>query len=140
MNFVQELLKSVNLNAEHKEINKFWYSLEMRVRLQGPFAKSGTGRVEIFYNGKWGTVCDDAWNLDDAKVVCRQLGFPGAKAALQGRHVPDGTGQIWLDDVSCIGSEQFLGNCSHRGWGSHNCGHNEDAGVRCILPGTCLCL
>ena len=106
--------------------------------MQGPFVKSGKGRVEVFYNGKWGTVCDDSWNLNDAKVVCRQLGFPGAKAALQGRYVPDGKGQIWLDDVTCIGSEQLLGNCRHRGWGTHNCGHNEDAGVRCALPGICL--
>lgn len=47
-----------------------------------------------------------------------------------------GTGQIWLDDVSCIGSENYLKNCSHDGWGYHNCGHNEDISVGCVEEGS----
>ena len=89
------------------------------------------GRVEVYYNGAWGTVCDDSWDISDARVVCRQLGFPDAEAAYQGDRVPDGTGQILLDDVKCGGYELSLTSCSHRGWGTHNCGHSEDAGVRC---------
>ena len=73
--------------------------------------------------------------MNDAKVVCRQLGFPGAKAALQGRHVPDGTGYIWLDEVACTGNEKILASCPHYGWGTHDCRHYEDAGVHCDMPG-----
>ena len=110
--------------------------LEILVRLQGPIVATGGGRVEVFFRGQWGTVCDDNWDLNDANVVCRQLGFPqGAKAALGGNKVPDGTGRIWLDDVACSGQETFLANCSHPGWGVQNCNHAEDAGVQCIVPG-----
>ena len=42
-----------------------------------------------------------------------------------------GTGQIWLDNVACTGSETRLIDCSANPLGSHNCQHSEDAGVRC---------
>lgn len=87
------------------------------------------------YARQWGTICDDKWDRNDAKVFCRQLGYVDVVRALQGGQVPHGTGQIWLDDFECTGSEQNLAMCQHNGWGSHNCGHHEDAGVECSKTG-----
>ncbi|CAB3995220.1 deleted in malignant brain tumors 1 -like, partial [Paramuricea clavata] len=101
------------------------------VRLQGPSSANGTGRVEVFYKGQWGTICDNGWDINDARVVCRQLGYNYTVRALDGPRVPDGTGKIWIDNMDCTSSDQDLTSCSHRGWGSHNCKHSKDAGVEC---------
>ena len=89
------------------------------------------GRVEVYHNGAWGTVCDDNWDLRDANVVCRQLGFAGAVAANWSAAFGRGEGKIWMDEVQCTGNESSFKECNHQGWGSHNCGHREDAGVMC---------
>ncbi len=79
------------------------------------------GSVEVYYNDTWGTVCDDSLDIRDARVVCRQLGFPDAEGASQGSHVPVGAGPIWLYDVRCKGYESSLFSCPRRGLGVHNC-------------------
>ena len=105
------------------------------VKLEGKLSVNGTGRVEVFYNGQWGSVCDNGWDINDAKVVCRELGYRYAIKALQGVYAPFGTGQRWLDNVACTGDEQYLSSCPHSGWDSHNCWYFANAGVECSTTG-----
>ena len=96
--------------------------------------KDGEGRVEIFHDGYWGTVCDHEWDIKDAQVICRQLRYSKAiftpKHALFGK----GNGHIWLDHVKCLGSESSIENCQHGGWKNYyinHCSHYHDASVIC---------
>ena len=94
--------------------------------------------MEVNYNGEWGTVCDYRWDLNDARVVCNEVGFGPPVAAPQRAFYGEGSGRIWLDNVNCIGTEGTIGNCSHNGWGIELCGHFEDASVNCTA-GKYLC-
>ncbi|XP_076438857.1 uncharacterized protein LOC143277830 [Babylonia areolata] len=101
------------------------------IRLVGG-RNSREGRVEMRVGQRWGTVCDDGWDNNDAKVVCNMLGFFASGAvARSSAAFGQGTGPIVLDDVNCSGSEQDLRTCSSRAFGTHNCQHTEDAGVVC---------
>lgn len=89
------------------------------------------GRVEVRYGWIWGTVCDDDWGMLNANVVCRLVGCGPAIAAKSQAFFGYGPGPILLDNVQCKGNEAELSQCFHLGWGLHNCGHHEDAGVIC---------
>lgn len=90
------------------------------------------GRVEVWNEGEWGTVCDDGFGDEDASVFCRSIGY-GARGAHGLQEFGGGQGQIWMDNLNCSGGEDFLGDCEFNGWGQHNCMHTEDAGVHCFM-------
>ncbi|XP_074873960.1 CD5 antigen-like [Carettochelys insculpta] len=112
------------------------------VKCQEPFAlrlADGpgrcAGRLEVQFDGEWGTVCDDHWSQSNANVVCWELGCSTSKPLPQKRwewpHFGKGRGKIWLDDVRCKGHEKTLQDCAHRLWGYHDCIHREDVSVVC---------
>ena len=108
------------------------FTVEAAVRLvSGPTIYEG--RVEVYHNGEWGTVCDDEWDLTDAQVVCTELGYGYATAAQHSAFYGQGGGRIWLKNVNCVGTEDTIKNCSHIFvlYYSNYCFHKEDASVRC---------
>ncbi|XP_070844265.1 scavenger receptor cysteine-rich type 1 protein M130-like [Chaetodon trifascialis] len=103
-----------------------------------------SGRVEILHDGQWGSVCDDEWDIRDAQVVCRAMDCGTAQTAKSSAFFGQGQGDIWLDDVGCVGNETSLLHCQHPSLGENNCGHGEDAGVVCsatirLINGTDQC-
>uniref|UniRef100_A0A8D0EZU4 Soluble scavenger receptor cysteine-rich domain-containing protein SSC5D n=1 Tax=Strix occidentalis caurina TaxID=311401 RepID=A0A8D0EZU4_STROC len=117
-------------NCHHGEDASVVCFEEVQVRLvNGP--NRCAGRVEVLHEQQWGTVCDDSWDLKDAKVVCQQLGCGTAVSVPHQAHFGPGSDPIWLDDVECTGTETTFSQCGLRSWGLHNCNHEEDAGVVC---------
>ncbi|KAJ8032290.1 Neurotrypsin [Holothuria leucospilota] len=118
-------------DCTHREDAGVQCVLDVDVRLV-PGSSAGEGRVEVYYDGQWGTVCDDDWDDTDASVICRQLGLGHSGIAECCGSFGEGSGPIWLDNVLCSGLENNVGACGNNGWGAGNCDHSEDAGVRCI--------
>ncbi|XP_024911384.1 lysyl oxidase homolog 3B isoform X1 [Cynoglossus semilaevis] len=106
-------------------------SQRLKVRLAGYPRKHNEGRIELFYKGEWGTICDDDFSISNANVLCRQLGFVSATGWTHSAKYGKGQGKIWLDNVQCYGGEKSIEACKSRGWGNSDCTHDEDAGVVC---------
>ncbi|XP_078394273.1 CD5 antigen-like, partial [Cetorhinus maximus] len=93
-----------------------------------------SGRVEVYRQGTWGTVCDSGWDIKEARVVCRALNCGRALSARKGAYYGQGSGQILLEGVNCLGHELALDRCSHGLPGSGSCTNTQDAGVTCSGP------
>ena len=104
------------------------------VRVQGgnqPY----NGRVEVMYNGEWGTICNSGWDINDARAFCRQLGYVDAIATglVSDYLYSSGAGRIWQTNVDCTGQERRFGECFFpETWGNTaSCGHSMDVAVQC---------
>ena len=105
--------------------------IDILVRLAGG-SSYNEGRVELYYNTQWGTVCDDGWDDTDAGVVCRQLGFGSSGRAIGSAGFNEQSGPALLDSVLCTGNEITLTSCGHLGINiTRSCTHNGNATVRC---------
>lgn len=88
------------------------------------------GRVEVYHQGDWGTVCSNGWKSHDKNkdVVCRELGFAQGRAF---NHEYPGTGTVWLDGVACSGNEDSITDCGQKTIGDNMCSHDQDVSVQC---------
>ncbi|CAB1320023.1 unnamed protein product, partial [Coregonus sp. 'balchen'] len=100
----------------------------IQLRLAGDKRKHNEGRVEVFYDGEWGTVCDDDFSIHSAQVVCRELGYLEAVSWSPSSKYGKGEGRIWYDNVQCTGKEKTLALCTSNGIGVSDCKHTEDVG------------
>ena len=108
------------------------------MRLGGNGSSAKEGYVEALgTNARWGGVCDDDFDIDDAHVICRMLGFPSALKALGGKTAaalygtaPSGRNFV-LDDLRCTGNEDSVFDCPHNGEWKNDCSAKEIAGVQC---------
>lgn len=107
------------------------------VRLVGDKHVEYRGRVEVLYNGVWGRICDHGWNLHEANLVCRQLGYNDAVLAAYNEVFDKKAGVIGVTNVQCSGSEASITECAIRGkWGVvSSCSGGYDVGVMCTPPG-----
>ena len=96
------------------------------------------GRVEAFYNGTWGIVCDDGWDLTDANVVCRELGFKRAVKTYKSLASELSGGKMLFDKVRCAGNESSLIECPHNLRDKGACNHRQTASVICSTGRTFL--
>lgn len=115
------------------------------IRLTGKNSSELAGRLEVFVNGAWSTVCNKDFDFREASVACRQLGFSGAVGALKSSVHGAGSGKIWSENLNCTGREKNLLNCPRPRGPPRLCYHSIDVGVSCrgagpSLPQTSKCL
>ncbi|XP_030843773.1 deleted in malignant brain tumors 1 protein isoform X1 [Strongylocentrotus purpuratus] len=99
-------------------------------------SRKSEGRVEVYYQGQWGSVCDNLWTIREASVLCKQLGYTGADEVVIAGHFGQGEGDVLLDMVQCTGDEVSLFECTHSAIRTTACEHSEDVGVVCTSTGS----
>ncbi len=91
---------------------------------------AGSGRVEVYHGGRFGSICDDNFDVNAAVVVCRQLGMKGGTPKWHS-YYGQSRGPVWMGQFHCSGTESKLVACRGNDWKEHGCKHSNDAGVVC---------
>ncbi|KAL6460131.1 hypothetical protein MHYP_G00318900 [Metynnis hypsauchen] len=112
------------------EVAHITCSDQLHLRLRGGNGIC-SGRLEVYHNKQWGSICADLWDIRDAQVVCRQLGCGPARSADGSAAFGAGEGPIWLNRVKCRGNEIHLWDCPHSLKNHTDCSHRQHAGVTC---------
>ena len=100
--------------------------------MSGDYDRFATQAQFLFlYSGEWGGVCADGWNLIDANVVCRQLGYSHARSATSGSYFGQGCGRIWISNFNCHVRYDSRLDCPFSGLDVRSCDHSGYAGVIC---------
>ena len=87
------------------------------------------GILEVYFSGRWGTVCNTGWNENNANIVCAQLGYELLEISAE---FGPGKGIIILDKVICSKNTTVLASCGHYGVGiTADCDHSKDVGIKC---------
>ena len=102
------------------------------------------GYVEVNVDSQgWKGVCDDSFDLNDAHVICRMLGFSSGASSAYTQSSPFGYGSSFndfaVDDLECQGTEASIVECQHREWYIDDCSSGEWAGVRCVGHKNSVC-
>ena len=114
----------------HSFLNVSFFTVA--VRLAGVNGTNYAGRVEVFYQGKWGKICRNKWDINDVKVVCRQLGFQSALAEFIGMDTKDEIISAVMSDVECAGQESVLASCKRLDGKHVKCAGNIGAQALCV--------
>ena len=104
---------------------------EGSVRLTGG-ALDNEGRLEVFFDGEWGSVCNRNWGRWSGSVACKDLGYEslvkvtGTSQYNNAENIP-----IWLNGVQCAKNDRRIRDCAHEPVGYQPCSHDEDVGLIC---------
>ncbi|KAJ8687823.1 hypothetical protein QAD02_023617 [Eretmocerus hayati] len=128
----QTIQVATHISGRQKKDYRRLKKQEGAVKLVGGERGTFEGNVEILHKSRWGSVCDDEWDEQEAQVVCRQLGYDSTKArATTSGYFGQARRRYWMTGLMCNGSESHLSACRFDGWAKSECGPNEAAGVIC---------
>uniref|UniRef100_A0A8B9MP76 SRCR domain-containing protein n=1 Tax=Accipiter nisus TaxID=211598 RepID=A0A8B9MP76_9AVES len=122
----------------HKEDAGVICSEFMALRLEN--SDGFSGRLQVFYNGTWGSICSNSMTLDTVSLACKELGCGDGGTLETQLHYGSVSGPMWLDYVQCGGKTSSFWQCPSAPWNPRSCEDlREETHITCNgnseLPG-----